>query len=165
MTTSDEHTRTAEELEHELQELKLVKEMREKVDPSDEERGWYETRELFFPPNLPHRIELPFRPVLAIILTFRLHLWHILRYSGPASQSLSPHSLMATTLRSSGLIAIPPLAFVKNDESEALLIYHLGQDLCGHEGIVHGGVIATILDDSLARNVSLRLGRFFIESR
>lgn len=76
--------------------------------------------------------------------------------TGPASQSLSPHSLMATTLRSPSLIAIPPLAFARCDESAAVLIYHLGESLCGHEGIVHGGIIATILDDSLARNVSAR---------
>ena len=61
---------------------------------------------------------------------------------------------MASTLRSPSLIAIPPLAFVRNNESNAILIYHLGKSLCGHEGIVHGGIIATILDDSLARNVS-----------
>jgi hypothetical protein len=35
-----------------------------------------------------------------------------------------------------------------------MLIYHLGKSLCGHEGIVHGGIVGTILDDSLARNVS-----------
>jgi acyl-coenzyme A thioesterase PaaI-like protein len=73
---------------------------------------------------------------------------------GPAVEPLTPHSLMASTLRSPNLIAIPPLAFARIDESEALLIYHLGKSLCGHEGIVHGGIVGTILDDSLARNVS-----------
>jgi acyl-coenzyme A thioesterase PaaI-like protein len=61
---------------------------------------------------------------------------------------------MASTLRAPNLIAIPPLAFARTDESEAMLIYHLGKSLCGHEGIVHGGIVGTILDDSLARNVS-----------
>ena len=42
MTTSD-GSQTAEQLEQELQSLELVKELREKVNPSDSE-GWYETR-------------------------------------------------------------------------------------------------------------------------
>ncbi len=30
-------------------------------------------------------------------------------------------------------------------------ISYLGPDLCGHPGIVHGGLLATILDEGLAR--------------
>ena len=51
------------------------------------------------------------------------------------------------------MLAVPPLAFVKNDESEAVLILHLGRSLCGHDGIIHGGMIATIFDEALGRNV------------
>lgn len=75
-------------------------------------------------------------------------------YTRPAATSPGPHSLMASTFRRPGMIAIPPLAFAKNDDSEAVLFYHLGDGLSGHKGIVHGGVIATLMDDSLARNVS-----------
>lgn len=32
-----------------------------------------------------------------------------------------------------------------------MAISYLGSDLCGHPGIVHGGLIATILDEGLAR--------------
>jgi len=28
---------------------------------------------------------------------------------------------------------------------------HVGTGVCGHEGIVHGGLVATLLDESLAR--------------
>lgn len=30
-------------------------------------------------------------------------------------------------------------------------IMYLGEDLCGHPGIVHGGLLATLLDEGLAR--------------
>lgn len=28
--------------------------------------------------------------------------------------------------------------------------------MCGHDGIIHGGLLATVLDESLGRNVSVR---------
>lgn len=30
-------------------------------------------------------------------------------------------------------------------------IFYLGTDLCGHPGIIHGGLLATMLDEGLAR--------------
>lgn len=35
--------------------------------------------------------------------------------------------------------------------NEMLVLYHLGSTLCGHEGIIHGGMLATLLDESLCR--------------
>lgn len=55
------------------------------------------------------------------------------------------------------MLAVPPLAFVKTDESEAVLILHLGRSLCGHDGIIHGGMIATIFDEALGRNVRMTM--------
>ena len=46
MITTDDIIQTSEQLEHELNSLELVREMREKVDPSDDEHGWYEARKL-----------------------------------------------------------------------------------------------------------------------
>ncbi|KAG9313604.1 HotDog domain-containing protein [Chiua virens] len=37
------------------------------------------------------------------------------------------------------------------DETEAVAIIHVGRGLCGHDGIVHGGLLATLLDETLAR--------------
>jgi acyl-coenzyme A thioesterase PaaI-like protein len=34
-------------------------------------------------------------------------------------------------------------------------IVHMGRALCGHDGIIHGGLIATVFDETLARNVRL----------
>jgi len=69
----------------------------------------------------------------------------------------SPHNLTASVLRGPSKLAIRPVVFAKDDESEAVLVLHLGRSLCGHDGIIHGGLIATIFDESLARNALLNL--------
>jgi hypothetical protein len=63
------------------------------------------------------------------------------------------NNFTAGSLRGPGRLALWPLARVKKDESEAVVIIHLGRSLCGHDGIVHGGLLATLLDETLARNV------------
>lgn len=63
------------------------------------------------------------------------------------------NSLTAGALRGPGKLAIPPLLRAKRDESETFMITHFGRGLCGHDGIVHGGLIATVLDESLGRLV------------
>jgi hypothetical protein len=64
------------------------------------------------------------------------------------------NNLTAGALRGPGKLALPPLARVRNDEKESAVFLHLGRGLCGHDGIVHGGLLATLLDETLARNVS-----------
>ncbi|KAI5117008.1 hypothetical protein M0805_004393 [Coniferiporia weirii] len=61
------------------------------------------------------------------------------------------HSLTAGALRAPGRLALAPLVRARRDESEAVVILHFGSGLCGHEGIVHGGLVATVLDESLGR--------------
>lgn len=61
------------------------------------------------------------------------------------------------------MFALPPLAFVKNNESSAIIVLHVGRSLCGHDGIIHGGLLATVLDESLGRNVSSRCGRRIVD--
>lgn len=63
------------------------------------------------------------------------------------------NSLTAGSLRGPGKLALPPLVRARKDESEAVVIVHVGTALCGHEGIVHGGLLATLLDESLGRIV------------
>ncbi|KAG8709881.1 hypothetical protein FRC09_000419 [Ceratobasidium sp. 395] len=67
------------------------------------------------------------------------------------------HALVSGSLRGPGKIALPPVVFAKEDESETLVIVHVGRSLCGHDGIVHGGLLATLLDESLARTALLNL--------
>lgn len=70
------------------------------------------------------------------------------------------NNLTAGALRGPGKLALPPLIRAKRDESESAVFIHLGRGLCGHDGIVHGGLLATLLDETLARTVrEPRLGR------
>ncbi|KAJ7915025.1 HotDog domain-containing protein [Mycena leptocephala] len=46
---------------------------------------------------------------------------------------------------------------VRKDESEAIFFVHLGRALCGHNGIVHGGLLSTLMDEALTRNASMNL--------
>lgn len=65
------------------------------------------------------------------------------------------NNLTAGALRGPGKLALLPLIRVKKDESESIVFLHLGRGLCGHDGIIHGGLLATLLDETLARTVSI----------
>lgn len=54
------------------------------------------------------------------------------------------NSLTAGALRGPGKLALHPLLRVRKDESESVAVMHLGRGLCGHDGIIHGGLIATV---------------------
>ena len=60
------------------------------------------------------------------------------------------HSLTSGTLIGPDKIPVPPLAFAREGD-EFVCITYLGTDLCGHVGIVHGGMLATMVDEGLAR--------------
>ncbi|KAK4048116.1 Bud site selection protein, Revert to axial protein 1 [Microbotryomycetes sp. JL201] len=68
-----------------------------------------------------------------------------------------PHSLSGYTLRGPGKFAVPPLVFTSRDKRKAVFVVHLGSGLCGHEGIVHGGLLGTVLDESLGRTALIAL--------
>jgi len=59
--------------------------------------------------------------------------------------------LTAGSLRGPGKLALTPLVRVRKDESESMIITHVGRMLCGHEGIVHGGLLAALLDEGMGR--------------
>ncbi|KAI1170249.1 HotDog domain-containing protein [Nemania sp. FL0916] len=50
-----------------------------------------------------------------------------------------------------GRIVVPPLVFADKHGQSMVAICYLGNELCGHPGIIHGGLLATMLDDGLAR--------------
>ncbi|GAA5972968.1 hypothetical protein JCM11641_000343 [Rhodosporidiobolus odoratus] len=68
-----------------------------------------------------------------------------------------PHSLSGYALRGPGKFALPPLVFTSLDKKESVLIVHVGGGLCGHEGVVHGGLLATVCDEALGRTAMLNL--------
>ncbi|KAL2076219.1 hypothetical protein VTL71DRAFT_1162 [Oculimacula yallundae] len=61
------------------------------------------------------------------------------------------HNLTAGTLMGSGKVVVPPLVFSEKGGKSLVSIQYLGGDLCGHPGLVHGGMLATMLDEGLAR--------------
>jgi 3'-phosphoadenosine 5'-phosphosulfate synthase len=66
-------------------------------------------------------------------------------------EELRAHNLTGGTLMGPGKVVVPPFAWNEKGGKSLVTISYLGTDLCGHSGIVHGGLLATILDESLAR--------------
>ncbi|KAJ7106875.1 HotDog domain-containing protein [Mycena crocata] len=83
--------------------------------------------------------------------------WYETRPHANLPPAAKANTLTAGALRGPGKLAVPPLARVKRDESAAHIFVHLGRGLCGHDGIVHGGLLATLLDEALARNAFMNL--------
>ncbi|KAJ3051068.1 hypothetical protein HK097_007948 [Rhizophlyctis rosea] len=54
-------------------------------------------------------------------------------------------------LRGKGKFALKPALFHNKDQTEIIAIIHVGERMCGHDGIVHGGVLSTLMDEMLAR--------------
>lgn len=50
-----------------------------------------------------------------------------------------------------GRVVVPPFVWTEKGGKSLVSISYLGTDLCGHPGIVHGGFLATMLDEGLAR--------------
>ncbi|MCJ1382611.1 hypothetical protein MMC17_005724 [Xylographa soralifera] len=65
--------------------------------------------------------------------------------------AMRAHNLTGGTLHGPGRIVVPPLAFVEDGGRSIVCFFYLGADLCGHPGVVHGGLLATILDEGMAR--------------
>lgn len=68
------------------------------------------------------------------------------------------HSLTAGTLIGPGRIAEQPITLISTEQeiassgvSEMYTFYHVGPRVCGHKGIVHGGLLASIVDESFCR--------------
>ncbi|KAI4210512.1 MAG: hypothetical protein LQ351_006663 [Letrouitia transgressa] len=65
------------------------------------------------------------------------------------------HSMTAHSLLGPDRIPTAPLVFTREQEGkkdmELVSLVYLGADLSGHVGIVHGGMVATLMDEGLAR--------------
>ncbi|KAI8603465.1 HotDog domain-containing protein [Dissophora ornata] len=61
------------------------------------------------------------------------------------------HHLLAGSLRGENMLSVTPLKFERKDKKAIVLFMHLGRSLCGHDGIIHGGLLATVLGTSLMR--------------
>lgn len=65
--------------------------------------------------------------------------------------TLRPHNFTGGTLMGEDKIPVPPLTFGTRNGSALVSIQYLGNSLCGHPGVVHGGMLATLMDEGLAR--------------
>jgi len=77
--------------------------------------------------------------------------WYETRPYQSLPEECRVNNLTAGALRGPGRLALPPLVRARWDETEGVIIMHVGRGLCGHDGIVHGGLLATLLDEALAR--------------
>ena len=66
----------------------------------------------------------------------------------PATRAVS---LTAGTLLGAERLVLPPLVFGARDGSQLVSLAFLGAKLCGHPGIIHGGLLAIMLDEGLAQ--------------
>lgn len=48
------------------------------------------------------------------------------------------------------MLIVNPVMFYNKTYTELTSVLHLGKNICGHDGIIHGGLAATILDEALA---------------
>ncbi|KAJ7663655.1 HotDog domain-containing protein [Mycena rosella] len=78
--------------------------------------------------------------------------WYETRPHSALPDAVRVNKLTSGSLRGPGKLALFPFARVRKDESAAVIFLHLGRGLCGHDGIVHGGLLATLLDEALGRN-------------
>ncbi|CEJ93369.1 Putative Thioesterase family protein [[Torrubiella] hemipterigena] len=72
-----------------------------------------------------------------------------------------PHMKMPTSYREKtltggvlsgpGKVSVPPFVWSQKDGESLVAISYVSDSLCGHPGIVHGGFLATMLDEGLAR--------------
>ncbi|PQE08013.1 thioesterase superfamily protein [Rutstroemia sp. NJR-2017a BVV2] len=61
------------------------------------------------------------------------------------------HNLTGGTLMGPGRVVVPPYVWLEAGGKSLVSISYLGEDLCGHPNIVHGGFLATMLDEGLGR--------------
>ncbi|KAK2799901.1 hypothetical protein FQN50_008293 [Emmonsiellopsis sp. PD_5] len=65
--------------------------------------------------------------------------------------ALRSRNFTAGTLSGPNKIAVPPYIWSEAGGKSLVAMLYLGSDVSGHPGLVHGGLLATILDESLAR--------------
>lgn len=66
-------------------------------------------------------------------------------------ETLRARNLTAGTLAGPNRIPVPPYAFNEAGGKSMVSLLYIGSDVSGHPGIVHGGLLATLLDEGLAR--------------
>lgn len=68
------------------------------------------------------------------------------------------YNFTRTTLAEEDMIHPTPYVFTDVATGSLLAFYHLGRKLAGHDGIIHGGVSATLLDECMYKACLSRPG-------
>ena len=63
---------------------------------------------------------------------------------------LRKYSLTAGTLAGPGRVVVPPYFWSEEGGKSMTSIIYIGTQVCGHPGVIHGGMLATLLDEGLA---------------
>ncbi|SCU80556.1 LANO_0B00518g1_1 [Lachancea nothofagi CBS 11611] len=79
-------------------------------------------------------------------------------YTEVFSQRKKNNTLIDKTLQVPGGITIPPRFFYNPKTKETVGIYHLGMKLTGYPFLVHGGVLATVMEDLMRESVMFAQG-------
>ncbi|KAJ5160304.1 uncharacterized protein N7482_007308 [Penicillium canariense] len=66
-------------------------------------------------------------------------------------EAIRARSLTAGALSGPNKIVVPPFVFCEKEGKSMVSLMFLGSDICGHPGIIHGGMLATLLDEGFAR--------------
>ncbi|RKF64614.1 Uncharacterized protein, mitochondrial [Erysiphe neolycopersici] len=64
---------------------------------------------------------------------------------------LRPNNVIAGTLMGPNMLVVPPVVWIDKEGHSLVSIMYLGNNLCGHPNLIHGGLLATLLDEFLAR--------------
>ncbi|KAJ5647646.1 thioesterase family protein [Penicillium lividum] len=65
-------------------------------------------------------------------------------------ESNRSRNLLTGALAGPEKISVAPFVF-QNPGKSMIMLVHLGRDTCSHDGIIHGGLLATLLDECLTR--------------
>lgn len=87
-----------------------------------------------------HPATLEFQKRQSVILT---------RSALAPEQAHHQYNLTCSTLSGEDMIHPTPYVFTDVVAGSVLAFYHLGRKLAGHNGIIHGGVSATLLDECM----------------
>ncbi|KAJ5316977.1 hypothetical protein N7508_001485 [Penicillium antarcticum] len=76
--------------------------------------------------------------------------------------TIRQHHLVGGSLAGPGKLAFQPYMWTSTSKTETqqrassvVSVFHIGQDLCGHPGFVHGGLLSVLFDEVFARCVSV----------
>ncbi|OLY85781.1 Acyl-coenzyme A thioesterase THEM4 [Smittium mucronatum] len=85
--------------------------------------------------------------------------WRELPFTFGLEDELAQKSFLHSTFNQPDHLLAVPKMFVNKDKKKVIYLFYIGKKLCGHPGIMHGGVQAMLYDEAMARPALLNLPR------